>query len=234
MEKEKWEILHLKSFPLSSDVVDLANNHLMWLTLRNKAHKSVCTCFFGKSNWRICEMMAIEELIACIILTHHMLQLMEVEVWGPVAKQVVKVVRGEIRRLKETIIQGYEKKLKSSYLVLRKGLNMEEKEWSCCCSPKRHHQISQSYQWGVNISKETNLIYQNKKSTMILLCRSFLWKRISWCWCKNVITRGNAKSWWRHLLCKWSCASFTASSHLVDKMTNPNFKNEYYFASKWF
>lgn len=53
---------------------------------------------------------------------------------------------------------------------------MEEKEWPCCCSPKRHHQISQSYQWRVNISKETNLIEKNKKSTMILLCRSFLWE----------------------------------------------------------
>ena len=132
--------------------------------------------FCRKDNWRICEMMAIRELVACFIITYHMLQLMEVEVWGPVAKQVVKVVRGEIRRLKETVIHGYEKKLKSSYLVLRKGLNMEEKEWPCCCSPKRHHQISQSYQWGVNISKETNLIEKNKKSTMILLCRSFLWE----------------------------------------------------------
>ena len=70
-------------------------------------------------------MMAIEELIACIILTHHMLQLMEVEVWGPVAKQVVKVVRGEgdWRRLSYKVM----KKTKVIILSARKRFEYGKK-----------------------------------------------------------------------------------------------------------
>ena len=117
--RKRWETLHLKSFPLSSDVVDLAYNHLMkWSPL-------ICLYMFcRKDNWRISEMMAIRELVACFIITHHMLQLMEVEVWGPVAKQVVKVVRGEIRRLSYKVMK---KKTKVIILSAKKRFEYGKK-----------------------------------------------------------------------------------------------------------